>query len=148
MPHQDLLWKLNTSFYRLIFGRMYFTVEVTNSLKGNQHSTDVPRGLQSKPFAVLRRQSIRVMLSLQDPCPCKKSEEANGQTTVKNTLVTRLTKTLLTTPSPQQLKLKICVMGWQNRLKFIGKTNQLKISLQNAYLYYFGKFRVFLWYSW
>ena len=24
-------------------------------------------------------------------------------------------------------------MGWQNRLKFIGKTNRLKISLQNAY---------------
>ena len=29
------------------------------------------------------------------------------------------------------------VMGWQNRLKFSGKTNQLKISLQNAYFYYF-----------
>ena len=29
------------------------------------------------------------------------------------------------------------VMGWQNRSKFIGKTNRLKISLQNAYLYYF-----------
>ena len=26
------------------------------------------------------------------------------------------------------------VMGWQNRLKFVGKTNRLKISLQNAYL--------------
>ena len=33
---------------------------------------------------------------------------------------------------------KYNVMGWQNRLKFIGKTNWLKISLQNAYFYYFG----------
>ena len=36
------------------------------------------------------------------------------------------------------------VMGWQNRLKFSGKTNRLKILLQNAYFYYFGQFRVFL----
>ena len=38
----------------------------------------------------------------------------------------------------------IYVMGWQNRLKFSGKTNQLKILLQNVYFYYFGQFRVFL----
>ena len=34
----------------------------------------------------------------------------------------------------------IIVMGWQNWVKFIGKTNQLKISLQNAYFYYFMYF--------
>ena len=39
---------------------------------------------------------------------------------------------------------RINVMGWQNRLKFSGKTNRLKILLQNAYFYYFGQFRVFL----
>ena len=38
----------------------------------------------------------------------------------------------------------IIVMGWQSRLKFNGKTNRSKISLQNAYFYYFGQFRVFL----
>ena len=38
----------------------------------------------------------------------------------------------------------VIVMGWQNRLKFIGKTNRLKISFQNAYFYYFGQFYVFL----
>ena len=26
---------------------------------------------------------------------------------------------------------------WLNRLKFTGKTNRLKVSLQNAYFYYF-----------
>ena len=41
-------------------------------------------------------------------------------------------------------QLSINVMGWQNRLKFIGETNQLKISVLNAYFYYFGQFHVFL----
>ena len=37
-------------------------------------------------------------------------------------------------------------LSWddKNRLKFIGKTNRLKISVLNAYFYYFGQFRVFL----
>ena len=43
---------------------------------------------------------------------------------------------------------RFSVMGWQNRLKFIGKTNQLKISLQNVYFNCFGQFRVILWYLW
>ena len=37
-----------------------------------------------------------------------------------------------------QLMVNSTVMGWQNRLKFIGKTSRLKISLQNVYFYCFG----------
>ena len=37
----------------------------------------------------------------------------------------------------------INVKGWLNRLNFKGKTNQLKVPLQNAYFYYFGQFRIF-----
>ena len=39
----------------------------------------------------------------------------------------------------------IIIMSWddRNRLKFSGKTNRLRISLQSAYFYYFGQFREF-----